>query len=216
MPAIEIFGTVASAIIALSLMMRNLKWLRIINAAGALAFTAYGLMIGAMPVIVLNVFIVGIDLYFLWKMRSQRDRFDTIESDPFASPYVKLFLEHYKADIARFHPDFKLEPGRGWKTEFILRDLNPVSIIIYRQVGPDAVEISLDYAVPSYRDFKSAEYYFGKAAERIAAGQRLRLLQTTSVPKHRLYLERLGFKPVESLPEGGSRYEKLISGRAVG
>lgn len=216
MPAIEIFGTAASAIIALSLMMRNLKWLRIINVTGALAFTAYGLMIGAMPVIVLNVFIVGIDIYFLCKMRSQRDRFDTIESDPFASPYVQLFLDHYKRDIARYHPEFTLAPGQGWKTEFILRDLNPVSIIIYRQAGPDAVEIGLDYAVPSYRDFKSAEYYFGKAAERIAAGHGLRLIQSSSVPEHRRYLERLGFKPVASLPAGGVRYEKLIYGGAAG
>ena len=101
MDFISLFGTGASVIIAISLTMKNIRRLRILNALGAIAFTVYGALIGAVPVYALNGFIVFIDLYYLWKMKAQRDRFDVIESDPYASPYVNLFLEHYKKDIWR-------------------------------------------------------------------------------------------------------------------
>mgnify|MGYP006967021964 FL=1 len=75
------------------------------------------------------------------------------------------------------------------------------------------VEIGLDYAVPSYRDFKSAEYYFNKASERIAAGSSLTFYQASAVTEHQRYLERLGFEPVETSPGGLKKYRKVIAGR---
>jgi len=61
----EIIGYVASLLVAVSLMMRSVLKLRIINLLGAAAFTLYGLLIDAYPVAVMNLFIVLIDLYYL-------------------------------------------------------------------------------------------------------------------------------------------------------
>ena len=62
---IEMLGYMASGLVALSLMMRSLRKLRIINLVGSLLFTVYGFIIGAYPVAVLNAFIVLVNLYYL-------------------------------------------------------------------------------------------------------------------------------------------------------
>jgi len=201
---IELFGIAASVLVAISLTMKNIKRLRLLNAIGSLCFALYGARIGSVPVTVLNIFIVVIDSYYLYAMRSKRHHFETIEGDPYASPFLQRFLEYYKEDIARYQPEFALEPGKGWLAELILRDLNPVSLVIYRVADGRAesgaeggeVEIGLDYATPGYRDLKSAEYYFGRAAERIAAGRQVTFVARASVPAHRRYLERIGFEAV--------------------
>jgi hypothetical protein len=61
----EIIGYIASVLVAVSLMMRSVLKLRVINLLGAAVFMLYGLMIGAYPVAVMNLFIVLIDLYYL-------------------------------------------------------------------------------------------------------------------------------------------------------
>ncbi len=53
----EIIGYTASILVAVSLMMRSVFKLRVINLPGAVAFTAYGLLIGAYPVAAVNFFI---------------------------------------------------------------------------------------------------------------------------------------------------------------
>ena len=47
---LEIFGYVASIIIAISLTMKNIHRLRWWNLFGAIAFSTYGVLIGAWPV----------------------------------------------------------------------------------------------------------------------------------------------------------------------
>lgn len=209
---IELFGTAASVIVAASLTMKNIKRLRVLNGVGALCFAVYGFLIGSLPVWVLNGFIVAIDAYYLWRMEATKDRFDVIEIDPKQSPYVRQFLAFYEHDIARFQPEFRLEAHADWMTELILRDLNPVSIIIYRKLDASTIEIGLDYAVPSYRDFKSAEFYFKKAAQRIAAGQEIVFVQRTASVEHQRYLERLGFALVHGGPGLLSEYRKTMQG----
>lgn len=63
--SLEMLGYAASLFVAVSLMMRSLVKLRIINLVGSLLFTAYGLMIAAYPVAVVNGFIVFVNLYYL-------------------------------------------------------------------------------------------------------------------------------------------------------
>ena len=64
---LELLGYLASILIAISLMMRSLNKLRIINLVGSLLFTVYGFTIGAYPVAALNAFIVLVNVYYLQK-----------------------------------------------------------------------------------------------------------------------------------------------------
>ncbi len=62
---LEWIGYAASVIIALSMTMNSIVKFRWINLAGAITFSAYGFLIGALPVGFLNGFIVCVDIFFI-------------------------------------------------------------------------------------------------------------------------------------------------------
>ncbi|QIR13552.1 YgjV family protein [Shewanella aestuarii] len=64
----EWVGYLASVVVAISLMMADIKKLRWWNLIGAALFVAYGLAIAAIPVALVNFFIVLIDAYYLVKL----------------------------------------------------------------------------------------------------------------------------------------------------
>lgn len=75
---VETFGYLASATVAVSLMLKDLVWLRGLNGVGASMFIAYGAMIHSKPVMVLNGFIVVADFYYLSQLlRARREERQT-------------------------------------------------------------------------------------------------------------------------------------------
>ena len=69
----EWVGYLASVVVAISLMMSNIKKLRWWNLIGAALFVAYGIAISAYPVALVNFFIVLIDTYYLVKLYREAD-----------------------------------------------------------------------------------------------------------------------------------------------
>ncbi len=62
----ELVGYLASAIVLISFVMRNIKKLRIVNSVGCIAFVIYGVLLNwSLPIIITNTIIVGINLYYL-------------------------------------------------------------------------------------------------------------------------------------------------------
>ncbi|MBD1558752.1 hypothetical protein HC752_17610 [Vibrio sp. S9_S30] len=69
---VEILGYASSIMVAISLMMKDIVLLRVLNFIGCALFTSYGLMIDAMPVVVTNGFIACVNVYFLLKMYNEK------------------------------------------------------------------------------------------------------------------------------------------------
>ena len=62
----EWIGYIASLIIIISFMMKQVNKLRFINSIGAIIFIIYGVMLEmAWPIIITNVFILSLNLYHL-------------------------------------------------------------------------------------------------------------------------------------------------------
>jgi hypothetical protein len=59
---IELTGYLASALVAGSMVMKSVLRLRLINTLGALTFVAYGVLIRAWPVVLMNALIAGINV----------------------------------------------------------------------------------------------------------------------------------------------------------
>ncbi|SDH47215.1 inner membrane protein [Vibrio xiamenensis] len=72
MNVVEIMGYAASIMVAISLTMKDIKKLRVINFIGCALFAIYGTMIGAWPVVVTNGFIACVNVYFLTKMKQEK------------------------------------------------------------------------------------------------------------------------------------------------
>ncbi len=67
---LEIVGYVGFIMVALSLSMKEIKWLRIFNLIGAIIFVIYGTIKGGMlPVVVLNAYLTITNLYHLFKLQ---------------------------------------------------------------------------------------------------------------------------------------------------
>lgn len=71
---VELLGYAASIMVALSLTMKDIIKLRIINFFGCALFTAYGLMIDSWPVVLTNGFIACVNVYFLIKMNQDKHK----------------------------------------------------------------------------------------------------------------------------------------------
>lgn len=76
MDTIEIMGYVASVMVAISLTMKDIVKLRILNFVGCSFFVVYGLMINALPVVATNLFIAIVNIYFLIKMHQEKKQQD--------------------------------------------------------------------------------------------------------------------------------------------
>ncbi|HAS61417.1 MAG TPA: hypothetical protein DCS35_01900 [Vibrio sp.] len=72
MNMVEILGYAASIMVAISLTMKDIIKLRVLNFIGCALFTAYGLMIDSWPVVLTNGFIACVNIYFLAKMQQEK------------------------------------------------------------------------------------------------------------------------------------------------
>jgi hypothetical protein len=203
----EILGYLASALVAISLMMKSIRRLRIYNLVGSLAFTVYGALIGAYPVAAVNLFIVFINLYYLRQMAATREYFKLLRIQP-ESEYLLSFLEFHREDIQRFAPGFSYQPAPGGVQFFILRDMVPAGLFLGEPDSEGRLRVKLDYVIPQYRDLETGRYVFGAQADFF---RDLGIRQIVSEPgsaEHTAYLRRMGFAPErEEDPAGLYRLE---------
>lgn len=66
---VELIGYAGSVIVVISLTMRSVVKLRLINLVASLLFIAYGLLINAWPIFILNCLIMVINIYYLRQMQ---------------------------------------------------------------------------------------------------------------------------------------------------
>ena len=127
--AYEIIGYLASALVAVSLTMSSILKLRLINLAGAVAFTAYGLLIHAYPVAAVNAVIVAVNLWYLARILGEKEYFKLLEVH-LDEIYVRGFLDFHAEEIRRFVPGFSLEATKGALAFFVLRDMVPAGLFV--------------------------------------------------------------------------------------
>ncbi|MCB2202599.1 hypothetical protein KQH56_01190 [bacterium] len=187
----EFIGYAASLLIAISLMMKSLIRLRILNAIGAVVFIAYGLIIKAYPVSFLNGLIVIIDLYYLITMLKRSDYFTLMEVTP-DSTYLNFFLNFHQEDIRTFFPSFSYEPKPEDMIFFVLRNTIPAGLVILRPEGKEA-QILLDYALQDYRDLKIGAFIFDDNADILMDRGLTCLVTEGKVPIHAKYLRQMHF-----------------------
>ena len=189
--SVELIGYLGSVLVAISLMMRSLLRLRIINLVGALFFTLYGILLGAYPVAFLNGLIVCIDLYYLIQMWRQKDFFTFLEVSP-KSEYLRAFVEFYKTDILGIIPSYTHKSEEGLLCFFILRNMMPAGLFIAKVQGEEA-HVQLDYVIPNYRDFQVARFIFDENAAFFLERGIRRFVSEGGSPIHQTYLEKMEF-----------------------
>ncbi|HWS59976.1 MAG TPA: hypothetical protein VN182_03515 [Flavobacterium sp.] len=64
----EWVGYLASLVLMISFLMKNINTLRIVNSTGCLLFVVYGFLLAtSWPIIISNAFILGVNIFYLAK-----------------------------------------------------------------------------------------------------------------------------------------------------
>lgn len=199
----ELIGYTGSILVAVSLMMKSLVRLRVVNLVGAAFFVVYGILIGAVPVIFLNGLTFCVNLYNLWRMWRRKDYF-TLMQVRADSSYLKRFLEFYRKEISEFIPTYQFKPGDDQVVVFILRNMLPVGLVIVKPED-DTARIFLDFVIPGYRDFRAGKFLFEESAEFYREKGIVCVSTAPGSRKHETYLKRMDFR----LEEDGRYYYEL-------
>lgn len=198
---VELVGYLGSLLIVLSMTRTSILQLRVIGLAGSITFFAYSLLIGAVPVTIVNSVLMGVHIYFLRQLLSKkREYFSSLELNK-DSRYLRYFLDFNQADIQAHQPGFVFEPRDDQVRAFVLRDTAPAGVFIGRTYADDSVEVELDYVIPEYRDFKVAEFLYSDRSEIFGQRGRRRVWTRPGNASHIEYFRRLGFKPA-TIEEG--------------
>ncbi len=67
----EYIGYLASLLVLVSFLMKNMVRLRWLNTLGCMVFIAYGLLLQSIPIIITNAAIVVINSFYLLKSRKK-------------------------------------------------------------------------------------------------------------------------------------------------
>lgn len=187
----ELVGYVASALVVLSLTMASVVRLRWISLVGSITFVAYGALIGSIPIVLTNVSIAVINLWFLRKeLGGQRD-LDAVVV-PADSPFLVDFVDFHLADMRRFQPTFEMPPADEAVCVLLQRDGLPAGALIGRRQG-DELYVVLDYVLRPWRDSRLGQWLYGRGAGVFRDIGVQRVVSEPGNDTHRAYLERVGF-----------------------
>ena len=207
--SVELLGYSASLLVAISLTMRNMWRLRWLNLIGSIAFAVYAVLVGAYPVVIVNTFIAGVNLFFLWDMVHGGDSFAVLPMSQ-DSLLVDRFVELHGRDLGRFFPDFSwplcADKKERWTGSLVLRNTLPVGIFLMESNGPE-IEVHVDYVVPQVRDGKNGRFVHDTLRDGFRRSGIERLTAHSEVPVHQAYLQRMGYRKTMGDP---SAYEMPV------
>jgi hypothetical protein len=205
----ELIGYAGSTLIIISLTRTSLLRFRFWGLAGSITFLAYSLFIGAYPIAIVNVVIIGIHLWFIRGLLSRTTEFFTILHVRPESRYMAFYVEFHRADIERFQPEFTHEPSEGQIHAFILRDAVPAGLFIAEVHDDNTIEVNLDFVAPPYRDFKAGQFLYSTRSGVFEAAGCNTAWTVSGTEEHVGYLEGMGFEAAER--GGAPIYAKDIS-----
>ena len=70
----EVIGWVGNVVVIISFLQKNIKKLRVYGLIGALIWIVYAIRIESNSLIILNLIIMGIQSYHLWKIRKEEKK----------------------------------------------------------------------------------------------------------------------------------------------
>jgi hypothetical protein len=204
-------GYFASITIAISMMMSSILKFRWINLVGAVSFSTYGFLIGALPVGFLNAFIALVDIYYLYSIYSKKEVFEILEVRA-DNRYLLRFLQFHEKDIQHFFPGFTYQPELNTVSFFVLRNMAVAGVFLAHRKEDHCLSVGLDFVLPEFRDFKNGKYIYLRLRNRFINDGFTKVIAEGRSEKYSKYLSKLGF---EKNPEG--LYEKsLVSAHPQG
>ncbi len=191
----EIIGYVGSALVLVSFLMASVVKLRVVNAVGSTIFAVYALLIHSYPTMIMNICLVLINLYYLWKLRNSAPEYQLVSLSP-EEGFVRFFLDEHGEDIA------KCFPGRSWEQDTLDRAYlvchgeAPAGLLLGREQD-GVLDVALDYSTPAYRDASVGRFLLQHLPQ-----EQIRLLRYAGAEEGHLgYLQKMGYTEKDGIWE---------------
>jgi hypothetical protein len=188
---VELIGYLASALVVASLAMTSVVRLRVVSLVGSLVFVAYGLLLPSIPIILTNVAVAGLNVWFLRKEFSANRDLGAVPITPDA-PFLLDFLRSHAADIRSFQPGFQ-PPAAGDFVLVLTRDGMPAGALVGTPED-DALRVRLDYVMHAYRDSRIGNWLYGPGAKVFTDAGFHSLIADPASEALRHYLLGVGFQ----------------------
>lgn len=195
---IEIFGYIGSTLVVVSMLMSSVVKLRVINTIGSVVSGTYALIIGSFPLALMNICLVIINVYNLYKLLKSDAQYELVNGKA-DDTFLTYLLKHYKEDIKAYFPEYSSK-ARYDVAYIICTDANPAGMFLGRTTEKGTVEIVLDYSTPTYRDCSVGKYLYAQ----MASNGIKKLVYKGKSEKHISYLQKMGF-----VSENGAYVKKL-------
>jgi hypothetical protein len=191
---IQGFGYLASVLLGISLLVNNDLKFRWLNTGGCIAFIIYGILINAFPIILTNTLLLLINLYTLLKIYKKKEDFDLLEFGTDATLIAK-FLAFYEEDIRAYFPDFELKEAENDIRFVVLRDIVIANVFVASLTADGTAEVTLNYTVPKYRDYKVGRFIFNKEkVYLLSKGVKRIVYNKVDNKSHEQFLKVMGFE----------------------
>lgn len=185
---IEMIGYLGSSLVVASMLMSSVVKLRVINTVGSGIFAAYALVIHSYPTALMNVCLVGINVYNLIKLNRKDQSYDLVESAP-GDALLRYLLDFYREDIQTYFPDFSPD-GPADRAYIVCCGGNPAGVLLAADGGQGTLNVLLDYSTPTYRDCSIGAYLYSRLPSR---GVHTLSFAGTASQAHAAYLTKMGF-----------------------
>ena len=185
---IELFGYLGSALVVVSMLMTSVVRLRIINLTGSVIFAIYALIIKSYPTAFMNFFLVGINLYHLYKLFNTQKTYKAVQMEP-DDGFVDWFLKQWHDDILAYFPDLMSKKVESNRVYAVFCEDNAAGIMIGNQDAKGEMTLAADYTTPTYRDCSIGEFL----TQELPKFGVKELVYKGDVKAHVDYVEKTGF-----------------------
>ena len=196
---LEVYGYLGSFLVVVSMLMASVVKLRIINMIGSVISGSYALIIGSFPLALMNICLIIINGYNLYKLLRSDRQFDLVEGTE-KDVFLAYFLERNREDIARYFPEFSISDVDFDVAYLVCCGGDPAGVLLGKLDGDGNLDMKLDYSVPAYRDCSVGKYLYTRLGERGVRSLRY----AGGSEAHTAYLTGMGFAE-----KNGVYYKKL-------
>lgn len=186
---LEVFGWAGSALVVISLVVARQTRFRLLNLLGCIIATAYNLILGIWPYMVMNAVIAVVDTYWLHRLRKDARAghdYRLLAVGP-ADPYLTHLLAQHREELNRYYPGF--DAARADDAYLAVEGDQVAGLVLLHEDGEDT-RIDVDFALPAHRDMSLGKFLYTADGLGSAAGER-RYLAPTGPSEE--YFAALGF-----------------------
>ena len=190
---IELFGYLGSILVVVSMLMSSVIKLRVINIIGSVISGTYALIIGSFPLALMNICLIIINLYNIFKLKKESHKYEIVKGD-IQDSLFKYLVNHYGTDIKSYFSDIDIEKVSGDTVYYVFCNEAPVGLFVGNQKD-EKIDVIIDYTVQSYRDCSVAKFLY--IAMNKEGFNQLEIKNPTE--KHILFLNKMSYQKEDNI-----------------